>query len=62
MLEIKQNNGYFLDEQQKAKLQTKSLLENTLAYLETGVEVESNKELETTCIKTNLVEGKSSMA
>lgn len=61
MLEMKQSNGYLLDEQQKAKVQTKYLLENTLAYLETGVSVESNDESETESTKATLLDGKSSV-
>ncbi|KAJ4721275.1 ankyrin repeat family protein / regulator of chromosome condensation (RCC1) family protein [Melia azedarach] len=39
MLELKQSNGHLLDDQQVAKLQTKSALENSLAEL--GVPIES---------------------
>ena len=59
MLQMKQSNGYFLDEQQKEKLQTNFLMKNTF---EIGIAVESNKELETTSIKTTLLEEKSSIA
>lgn len=61
MLEMKQSNGYLLDEQQKEKVQTKYSLQNTLAYLETGVAVESNEELGIVSTKTTLLDGKASV-
>ncbi|KAI4348466.1 hypothetical protein L6164_009189 [Bauhinia variegata] len=45
MLEAKQSNGYLLDDQQVAKIQSKSALESSLADLGVPVETSQNKEL-----------------
>lgn len=45
MLEAKQSNGHLLDDQQIAKLQSKSVLESSLAELGVPVETSDNKEL-----------------
>lgn len=55
MLEDKQSNGHLLDDQQIAKLQSKSALESSLAELGVPVEISQNKESSST-----LPEGKGS--
>ncbi|XP_061376249.1 uncharacterized protein LOC133318269 isoform X2 [Gastrolobium bilobum] len=45
MLEAKQSNGYILDDQQIAKLQSKSALESSLSELGVPIETLQNKEL-----------------
>ncbi|QCD97362.1 hypothetical protein DEO72_LG6g2072 [Vigna unguiculata] len=55
MLEDKQSNGHLLDDQQIAKLQSKSALESSLAELGVPVETSQNKESSST-----LQEGKGS--
>lgn len=45
MLEAKQSNGHLLDDQQMAKIQSKSALESSLAELGVPVETSGNKEL-----------------
>ncbi|XP_061343337.1 uncharacterized protein LOC133289425 [Gastrolobium bilobum] len=55
MLEAKQSNGHLLDDQQIAKLQSKSALESSLAELGIPVETSQNKESASV-----LPEGKSS--